>query len=255
MDSFTGKIGFVTGGTSGIGRATAVAFARAGASVVAVGRRQAEGQKTLDLVREARGDGIFVGVDLAREVDVIGAIDHALSRFGQIDFAVNCAGVDVNRNLVDYTEADFDAIFDANVKGMFFCLKHQILAMKSQGGVIVNVTSAAARNPFAGNSLYNASKSAAAMLTRTAAVEAGVHGIRVIEVAPGPIETPMLRGYIDRELANRSPVTEKTVAANTLLGRIGHPDDVANAILFLCSSSASFVTAASLSVDGGFPLG
>jgi NAD(P)-dependent dehydrogenase (short-subunit alcohol dehydrogenase family) len=92
-------------------------------------------------------------------------------------------------------------------------------------------------------------------LTRTAAVEAGRHGIRIIEVAPGPIETPMLRGDLERELASASPVTEKAIAATTLLGRIGRPDEVANAILFLCSSSASFVTAASLSVDGGFPLG
>src|SRR5262249_11786161 len=133
--------------------------------------------------------------------------------------------------------------------------KHQILAMKDRGGVIVTVTSAAARNPFAGNSLYNASKSAAAMLTRSAAVEAGKYGIRIIEVAPGPIKTPMLRSYLDRELASVSPVADRTIALNTLLGRLGRPDDVANAILFLCSSCASFVTAASLSVDGGFPLG
>ena len=255
MDSFKGKVAFVTGGTSGIGRAAAAAFARAGTSVVAVGRRHPEGQKTLDLMREAGGDAIFIGVDLAREADVIGAIERALSHFGHIDFAANCAGIDLNRNLVDYTEADFDAIFDVNVKGLFFCLKHQILVMKNCGGVIVNVTSAAARNPFAGNSLYNASKSAAAMLTRTAAVEAGKHGIRIIEVAPGPIETPMLRGYLERELANGAAVSDKTVAANTLLGCIGRPEEVANAILFLCLSSASFVTAASLSVDGGFPLG
>ena len=171
MHSFKGKIAFVTGGTSGIGRATAVAFARAGALVAVVGRREAEGQKTLDLLQEAGGDGNFVMVDLKREADVIGAIEHAVSRFGQIDFAANCAGVDLNAGLVDYTGADFDAIFAVNVKG-FFCMKHQILAMKNKGGVI-----------------------------------------------------------------------------------IGRPDDVANAIIFLCSSSASFVTAASLNVDGGFALG
>jgi NAD(P)-dependent dehydrogenase (short-subunit alcohol dehydrogenase family) len=157
--------------------------------------------------------------------------------------------------LTNYTEAEFDAIFDVNVKGLFFCTKHQILAMKNQGGVIVNVTSAAARTPFAGYSLYNASKSAAAMLTRSAAVEAGKHGIRIIEVAPGPIDTPMLQRYFEQEKAKGSEVTEKTVGAAILLGRIGRPEEVANAILFLCSSGASFVTAASLSVDGGFPLG
>jgi 2-keto-3-deoxy-L-fuconate dehydrogenase len=167
----------------------------------------------------------------------------------------NCAGVDLNASLIDYTEADFDAIFDANVKGLFFCLKHQILAMKHKGGVIINITSAAARTPFANNSLCNASKCAAAMLTKSAAVEAGKHNIRIIEVAPGLIETPMLRGYLEKEQANNSPVNEKTVKVHTLLGRIGRPEEVADAILFLCSSSASFVTAASLNVDGGFPLG
>jgi len=254
MDSFNGKTAFVTGGTSGIGRAAAVAFGRAGALVAVVGRHVAEGQKTLDLLLEAGGDGLFIPVDLAREADVIGAIEQTASRFGHIDFTANCAGIDLNADLVDYTEADFDTIFDTNVKGLFFCLKHQILAMKDKGGVIINVTSVAAQKPFAGNSLYNASKSAAAMLTRTAAVEAGKHGIRIIEVAPGPIETPMLRGYLRQEAAHGSQVTEKTVEAKTLLGHIGRPEDVANAIMFFCSPSASFVTAATLTVDGGFVL-
>jgi NAD(P)-dependent dehydrogenase (short-subunit alcohol dehydrogenase family) len=254
MDSFKGKAAFVTGGTSGIGRATAIAFARAGALVAVVGRRAAEGQETLDLLRDAGGDGIFIAVDLAREKDVMEAIEQACSRFGQIDFAANCAGIDLNANLVDYTEAEFNTLFDVNVKGLFFCLKHQILAMKNKGGVIINVSSVAAQKPFAGNSLYNASKSAAAMLTRTAAVEAGEHGIRIIEVAPGPIDTPMLKGYLQREAVNGSQVTEKTVEAGTLLGRIGRPEDVANVITFLCSPAASFVTATSLNVDGGFSL-
>ena len=255
MDSFKGKAAFVTGGTSGMGRATAVAFARAGAFVAIIGRSEAEGQKTLDLIRVAGGDGIFIAADLAREADVSGAIEHTRSQFGQIDFAANCAGVDLVADLINYTEVEFDAIFDVNVKGLFFCTKHQILAMKNKGGVIVNLTSAAARTPFAGCSLYNASKSAAAMLTRSAAVEAGKHGIRIVEVAPGPIDTPMLQRYFEQEKAKGSQVTEKTVEAATLLGRVGRPEDVANAILFLCSSGASFVTAASLNVDGGFPLG
>lgn len=255
MESFKGRTAFVTGGTSGIGRAAAIAFARGGASVAIVGRREAEGQKTLDLLRENGGDGIFLAADVAQEANVAAAIEQTLSRFGRLDFAANCAGIDRNARLVDYTGADFDVIFDANVKGLFFCLKHQILAMRGRGGVIVNVTSAAARTPFAGNSLYNASKSAAAMLTRTAAVEARKLGIRIIEVAPGPIDTPMLNGYLSKEATAGSAVTKGSVEAATLLGRIGSPDEVAAAIIFLCSPAASFVTAASLNVDGGFPLG
>jgi NAD(P)-dependent dehydrogenase (short-subunit alcohol dehydrogenase family) len=255
MESHQGKVAFVTGGTSGMGRAAAVAFAQAGALVAIIGRREAEGERTLRLMRDVGGDGIFIAADLAREADVRGAIEQACTQFGQIDFAANCAGVDPIADVVNYTEAEFDAIFNVNVKGLFFCLKHQILAMQEKGGVIVNLTSAAARTPFAGCSLYNASKSAAAMLTRSAAVEAGKHGIRIIEVAPGPIDTPMLQRYFAQEMAKGSEVTEKTVEAATLLGRVGRPEDVANAILFLCSPSTSFVTAASLSVEGGFPLG
>jgi len=186
---------------------------------------------------------------------VIRAIEQASARFGQIDFAANCAGADINSDLVEYTEADFDTIFKVNVEGLFFCLKHQILAMKNKGGVIINVTSVAARKPDAGTSLYNASKGAAAMLTQSAAGEAGKHGIGIIEVAPGPIDTPMLTGYLQREMAKGSAVTEKTVEAATLLGRIGRPEEVADAIMFLCSPSASYVTAASLTVGGGFALG
>ena len=193
------------------------------------------------------------GARKAREADVSRAIQQTHSELGAITFAANCAGVDPISDLIDYTEAQFNAIFGVNVKGLFFCTKHQILAMKDKGGVTVNVSSAAARTPFAGCSLYNASKSAAAMLTRSAAVEAGKHGIRVIEVAPGPIDTPMLKRYFEQERAKGSQVTEKTVEGATLLGRIGRPEDVAKAILFLCSSEASFVTAATLNVDGGFP--
>jgi len=127
--------------------------------------------------------------------------------------------------------------------------------MKNKGDVIINVTSVAARKPDAGTSLYNASKGAAAMLTQSAAGKAGKHGIGIIEVAPGPIDTPMLTGYLQREMAKGSAVTEKTVEAATLLGRIGRPEEVADAIMFLCSPSASYVTAASLTVGGGFALG
>ena len=120
MDSFKGKTAFVTGGTSGIGRAAAVAFVRAGTSVAVVGRRAAEGQKSLDLLRDVGGDGIFITVDLACEADVIRAIEQASARFGQIDFAANCAGADINSDLVEYTEADFDTIFKSMWRACFF---------------------------------------------------------------------------------------------------------------------------------------
>jgi len=173
---------------------------------------------------------------------------------GSIHFAANRVSVGPTTDLIDYTEAEFDEIFQANLKGSFFCLKHQIRSMRETGGVIVNVTSVAARTPFAGCSLFNASKAVAAMLSDCAAVEAGKYGIRVIEVAPGPIETAMSRLY-RKETGGSLDTSRDIIEASTLLGRMGRPEEVADAITFLCSAAASFVTATSLRVHGGFSLG
>ena len=192
MNHFKGKVAFVTGATSGIGRATAIAFGKNGATVVVTGRREKEGRETLDMVRTAGGDGTFMRLDVAVESEVAGVIREIVSRHGRLDCAVNCAGYDVAHALTEFSEADYDAIFNANVKGLFFCLKHEILAMRGKGGAIVNVGSVAAQMSDLGNSLYNASKAAAHSLNRTAATEAAKNGIRVNEVAPGPTKTPML---------------------------------------------------------------
>lgn len=195
MNYFKGKVAFVTGATSGIGRATAIAFGKNGATVVVTGRREKEGRETLDMVRTAGGDGTFMRLDVAVESEVAGVIREIVSRHGRLDCAVNCAGYDVAHALTEFSEADYDAIFNANVKGLFFCLKHEILAMRGKGGAIVNVGSVAAQMSDLGNSLYNASKAAAHSLNRTAATEAAKNGIRVNEVAPGPTKTPMLEGF------------------------------------------------------------
>ncbi|HXW70186.1 MAG TPA: SDR family oxidoreductase [Methylocella sp.] len=249
MHSFRGKVALVVGGTSDIGRATAAAFMRAGAYVAFIGNRA-----PLDLADQASGQSVFIAADITREVEVRAAIDLVVSSYGSINFAANRVSVGPTADLIDYTEAEFDEIFQANLKGLFFCLKHQIRSMRETGGVIVNVTSVAARTPFAGCSLFNASKAAAAMLTHSAAVEAGKYGIRVIEVAPGPIETAMSRLY-RKETGGSLDTSRDIIEASTLLGRMGRPEEVADAITFLCSPAASFVTATSLRVDGGFSLG
>jgi NAD(P)-dependent dehydrogenase (short-subunit alcohol dehydrogenase family) len=254
MKPFEGKTVFVTGATSGIGRATAIAFGAAGAFVGVGGRRQTEGHKTLELVRAAGGDGLYLEVDVGHESEVSGAVAALWSKTGRLDCAANCAGYDSNAPLAESEESDFDAIFDANVRGLFFCLKHEILAMKQRGGAIVTIGSIAGQKAFPRNGLYNASKSAAAMLTKTAAVEAGQYKIRVNEVAPGPIETAMLQGYVEREAAAGSPASLKGLGDLAPLGRIGQPEETAHAVLFLCSDKASYITGASLTVDGGFVL-
>jgi NAD(P)-dependent dehydrogenase (short-subunit alcohol dehydrogenase family) len=255
MFGLRGKVAFVTGATSGIGRATAIGFGKHGCVVIAAGRRNDEGQRTVDMIRAEGGEALFIKLDIGIETEVSSAVSDIISRYGRLDCAVNCAGHDIAASLMNFSTADYDAIFDANVKGLFVCLKHEIYAMQGRGGAIVNVGSVAAQMSDVGNSLYNASKSAARSLTRTAAAEAAKFGIRVNEVAPGPTWTPMLEGFLNNAKAAGSSFSSETIAASVALGRIATPDEIANPIIFLCSEQASFITGASLTVDGGFLLG
>lgn len=256
MTSLAGQVAFVTGATSGIGRATAVAFGQRGATVLVAGRREPEGQETVALVQAAGGDGLFVRTDVGVEAEVTAAVGLAVSRFGRLDFAANCAGVDPTGPLVELTEADYEAAFGTNVKGLFFCLKHEIRAMRAigqaSGGAIVTVGSISAEKSVAGNSLYDASKGAARRLTRTAALEAAPYGIRVNEVAPGPVDTPMLQGFLRKSEAQGGRFTTASIAAALPIGRMGRPEDIAEVILFACSPAASYMTGAVITVDGGF---
>lgn len=255
MTDFQGKVALVTGATSGIGRATAIAFGKRGATVVVTGRREQEGRETLDVVRAGGGDGAFIRLDISVEDEVVGVVREIMSRYGRLDCAANCAGNDIAAALTEFSEADYDAIFNPNVKGLFFCLKHEILAMRDKGGAIVNVGSVAAQMSDLGNSLYNASKSAAHSLTRTAAAEAAKYRIRVNEVAPGPTKTPMLEGFLRKAADAGSAFNSASIVANIALGRIGTAEEIANAVLFLCSDRSAYTTGASLTVDGGFLLG
>ena len=251
MFSFENKVVVVTGSASGIGRAAAVAFARTGARVVVADIQEQGGQQTVQLVKEAGGDGMFVHTDVSHEADVAALMDTTVEAYGRIDYAFNNAGLELNVGITDGTEADFDKIVGTNTKGVFFCLKHEIRHMRtSGGGAIVNNTSAAGIVPTDVNHLYGMSKRASTHLTETAAREVGKLGIRVNEIAPAMLMTDMMKGYF--EGPNAVPL--ENVIARLALDHVGQPEDAVSAVLFLCSEEASFITGVTLPIDGGFVL-
>jgi NAD(P)-dependent dehydrogenase (short-subunit alcohol dehydrogenase family) len=253
--TLNGKVAFVTGATSGIGQSVAVAFAQQGAAVIGCGRNAAGGVETERLVEAAGGSFQFVPLDLGDEAQIVGAMQLVMGRHGRLDCAANCAGFDLNDAFLDYTSADFDKIFNTNVRGLFICMQHEVRAMRAAGGgAIVNVGSIAGHRVIRGNSLYNASKSALSMLTQTAALECGAFGVRINEVAPGPVMTPMLRRFIEKSQKTSTPFSEEGLISASPLSRIAQPEEIAASVLFLCSPQAAGITGAVLTVDGGFAL-
>ena len=251
MNSFAEKVVLVTGATRGIGRATTIAFAREGAKVVFCGRHVEWGQETARLAREAGGEATFVRADVRVEAEVRALVDRTASEHGRIDCAFNNAGFEAMAPLVEQTESNSDLSLDTNVKGVFFSLKHEIRLMKEAGGgAIVNESSIAGLRGIPDNSLYSASKHAVIGLTKTAALENAVFGIRINALCPSAIDGAMLRGFMeDRGLS------EEQIVSYVPIGRIGKPEDVAEAVLFLCSDKASYITGATLQVDGGMSAG
>ena len=250
MNSFAEKVVLVTGATRGIGRATAVAFAREGANVVFCGRHEEWGDETARLAREAGGEATFVRADVRIEAEVQALVDRTASEHGRIDCAFNNAGFEAMAPLVEQTETNSDLSLDTNVKGVFFSLKHEIRLMKEAGGAIVNESSLAGLRGIPDNSLYSASKHAVIGLTKTAALENAGFGIRINALCPSAIDGAMLRGFME----NRG-LSEVQMVSYVPIGRIGKPEDVAEAVLFLCSDKASYITGATLQVDGGMSAG
>jgi len=244
-----GKVALVTGAGSGIGRASALAFAREGARVVVSDRDAEAGQATARAVGEAGGEACCVPADVTREEEVEALVAAAVERFGRLDCAHNNAGVSGPMGAVhDLARAGWEATLAVNLTGTFLCLKHEIARMQTQedGGAVVNTASGAAMVGVPGMAAYAASKHAILGLTRTAALENARSGVRVNAVCPGSIDTPMLRGTMDL-----SPALEKAIRASQPGGRLGRAEEVAEAAVWLCSDRASFVTGASLLVDGG----
>jgi NAD(P)-dependent dehydrogenase (short-subunit alcohol dehydrogenase family) len=247
MHAFQNKIALVTGGTTGIGRATAIAFARAGAKVVISGRRQQEGDETLRLVQQAGGDGIFVRADVSVPNDVANLVAATLRAYGRLDIAFNNAGIEsAIAPTAEQNDADFDKVFAINVKGVYLSMKHQIPAMlKTGGGSIVNTSSVAGLIGMPGAGPYVASKHAVIGLTKNAALEYAKQGIRVNAVAPAAIETPMLDRFTES-------VPRDLLTSLHPIGRLGQPQEIADVVLWLASPQSSFVTGQTITVDGGF---
>jgi NAD(P)-dependent dehydrogenase (short-subunit alcohol dehydrogenase family) len=244
---FTGQVALVTGAASGIGRETALAFARAGARVVVSDIAVAGGEETVGLIREAGGEASFVRADVAVAAEVEALVAAAVARYGRIDCAFNNAGVELeNQRLADTDEALFDRMMAINVKGVWLCLQHEIRQMLRQGGGhIVNTASVAGLVGAPKHAAYAASKHAVLGLTKSAAAEYGRKGIRINAVCPGVIRTPMLERALEREAGWEAGIT-----ALHPIGRIGEAHEVASAVLWLCSDASSFVTGHALAVDG-----
>jgi NAD(P)-dependent dehydrogenase (short-subunit alcohol dehydrogenase family) len=242
------KVALVTGGSSGIGRASALAFAREGARVVIADVNVEGGQATAEAVRSMGGPAFFVQADVTSATQVEAMVAEVIQIYGRLDCAHNNAGVSgAGGPTADCPEELFDRIMTVNLKGVWLCMKYEITQMLKQGGgAIVNTSSAAGLVAWPGlTSAYVASKHGVVGLTKAAAVEYAPKGIRVNAVCPGTIRTPMVRGLTDPEI-------EARFAALHPARRIGEPDEVAQAVVWLCSDAASFVTGHAMSIDGGF---
>ncbi len=244
----SGQVVLITGALSGIGRATAVAYARERARVVVSGRHDASGA---ELVRELRGAGAeaeFIKADVQHEEEVKNLVDQTVKRFGRLDIAVNNAGTEGTPGpVVQVSPESYHQVFDTNVLGVFLSMKHEIRVMLPQGkGSIVNISSAYGRVGGANASVYVASKHAIEGLTKSAAVELAGTGVRVNVVGPGPIETGMLNRFVG------TPENKADFLTGVPLKRIGTPDEIADAIIFVASDKASFFIGSSLAVDGGW---
>ncbi|MDP9338775.1 MAG: SDR family oxidoreductase [Acidobacteriota bacterium] len=247
-----GKVALITGGTTGIGRDTGVLFAKAGAKVVISGRREAEGNETIALIRGAGGEGLFVKGDVSKAADVELLVQKTVEKFGRVDVAFNNAGIEGKWvPVTEQLEEDWDRVMDINLKGTWLCLKYEIRQMLKQGcgGAIVNMSSVAGLMGSPGAAIYCASKHGVIGLTKTAALETAKSGIRVNAVCPAVIETAMAqRAFSD-------PQVNAFILSQHAIGRFGRPTEIADAVLWVCSERASFMTGQYLVLDGGLLAG
>jgi len=248
MEDLEGKVALITGAGSGIGRACAEAYARAGARVVVSDRDVAGGEETVRRLAEAGGEALFVAADVADPAACAGLVARTLERFGRLDCACNNAGIGGEQNpTADYSDEGWQQVIGVNLSGVFYCMKHEIAGMLAGGGgAIVNMASILGQVGFATAPAYVAAKHGVLGLTKTAALEYAAQGIRVNAVGPAFIHTPMIAAF------EEDPERSQMLLSLHPIGRLGNPEEVAAAVLWLSSEAASFVTGAYLPVDGGY---
>jgi len=246
------KVMLVTGGSSGIGRTTALAFVREGAKVAVADVDEVGGMETVDLIEAAGGEAIFVRADVSQAVDVEAMVQYTVKHFGRLDCGFNnAAAVRAHLEAIgpthEYPEENWDQVIAVNLKGVWLCMKYELRQMLKQGnGAIVNAASALGLVGVENLSGYVASKHGVVGITKTAALEYANQGIRVNAVCPGYIQTPMIEGRLE------DPEAKARMLAKEPMGRVGTPEEVAEAVVWLCSDAASFVTGHAMSVDGGW---
>jgi NAD(P)-dependent dehydrogenase (short-subunit alcohol dehydrogenase family) len=250
------KVAIITGGSSGIGRATAVLFAKEGANVVIGDIDVPGGEETASLIKKEKGDVLFIKTDVSKTAEVQNMVKRTVEKYGRIDILVNNSGVVRVGSLDDYSEDDFDLLFRTNVKGIFLCCKYVVPYMKKQkSGVIVNLASIAAHVGQVNHSLYCASKAGSLAITRALALDLAPYNIRVNSISPGATDTPMLRSDVAKQAKQRNMDPEdlkKEFEAQGVMGRWAKPEEVATGILYLASEDSSYMTGADILIDGGW---
>lgn len=249
LTEYSDKVAIITGASSGIGFATAQAFAKQGAKVVIADVQVEKGEQAVAALKKTGADAIFVKTDVSDPKQVENMVAQTLATYQRLDFAINNAGIDGDRApTAECTEENWDRTIAINLKGVWLCMKHQIPEMVKQGqGCIVNIASIAGVVAFQNVPAYCASKGGVIQLTKTAALEYATQGVRINAVCPGVIKTPMVEGVIRKD-----PQMEQALNAGTPIGRLGTPEEIASAILWLCSEHAGFMIGQPLIMDGGW---